>query len=288
MKILIKQIAKFFVQSLKFTLFLLRVVWHRAYINPIKRQYHGTVAVLANGPSLKGVIPTLQTDPVFQGVDYIVMNYFAFEDIFFKIKPIHYCLADPMFFKETHRKQEAQHLFAVLQKNVDWDLNIYIPSVYLNAFKAFSHLSNPHLHIVPLNYLEYKGFERFRFFFYRKGMAIPRIETVAQMCIYVGINSGYSTVRVYGVDHNFFETLCVDENNHLCNRDTHFYDKKEVSLKPLKRNDNGKYWKVSEYIAYWGRLFESHDILADYSKYSNVTILNCTKSSFIDSYERES
>lgn len=288
MKSFIKSIIRFIIQTLRMALFLLRMVWHGTYSNPFKTSYKGTVAVLANGPSLKEVIPTLQTDPAFQDVDYIVMNYFAFEEVFFQIKPKHYCLADPMFFGETHRKEEALRLFALFQQKVDWPLNIYIPASELKKFKTFSQLDNPHIHIVPLCTIDYTGYERFRFYFYKHSVSMPCPQTVANMCIFVAINVGYSQVNLYGVDHTFFDSLCVDDQNRLCNRDTHFYDNGTPSLKPIQRIDSGKVWKIGDYLIAIAKMFKSHDLLAAYAQYRNVKIVNCTKGSMIDSYERKS
>lgn len=288
MKSFIKSILSFLKKSLYFLLFILRLCYHKSFTNPFKGTYSGTVAVLANGPSLKDVIARVETDEEFQGVDFIVLNYFAFEDVFLKIKPKHYCLADPMFFGDSHRKNDALRLFSILQEKVDWDLNIYIPKNGLNSFKSFSNLSNPNLHIVALNTEEYMGYESLRFKFYEKGMSMPRIQTVANMAIYVGINSGYSQINLYGVEHTFLDSLCVNDKNQLCNKDKHFYDKEEVQLKPIIKTDSlDEVWKIGDYLIAIAWMFKSHDLLSAYATYKNVHIVNCTKGSMIDSYERK-
>lgn len=287
MKTFIKSILSFLKKSLYFLLFILRVCHHKGYINPFKKSYDGTVAIFANGPSLKDVIARVETDEEFKDVDIIVLNYFAFENIFFKIKPKHYCLADPMFFGESHRKADALRLFSILQEQVHWDLNIYIPKCRLKAFKSFSNLTNPNLHIVALNTEEYTGYESFRFKFYEKAMSMPQIQTVANMAIYVGINSGYSQINLYGVEHTFLDSLYVNDKNQLCNRDKHFYDKEEAHLKPILRNDTGEVWKIGDYLMSIAQMFKSHDLLAAYATYKDVHIVNCTKGSMIDSYERK-
>ena len=47
---------------------------------------------------------------------------------------------------------------------------------------------------------------------------MPLAQTVANMVIYVGTNSGYQQIGLYGVDHTFFDSMCVDGNNRLCNK----------------------------------------------------------------------
>lgn len=287
MKSFIKSTLRFLKKSMDFLLFLLIQCYRRGYTNPFKKAaYTGTVAMLANGPSLREVIARVETDVEFQHVDFIVLNYFAFEDVFFRIKPKHYCLADPMFFGDSHRKADALRLFSILQEQVEWDLNIYVPKACLKSFYSFSHLTNPHLHIVALNTEEYRGYESLRFKFYQKGMSMPRIQTVANMAIFVGINSGYSRINLYGVEHTFLDSLCVNDKNQLCNRDKHFYDKEEAQLKPILRSDSGEIWKISDYLVSIAGMFKSHDLLAAYANYKGVLIMNCTKDSMIDAYER--
>ena len=61
------------------------------------RRYSGEVAIVANGPSLREVLSKFQMDK-FSDTDFNVLNFFGMEAVFTRIKPKHYCLADPMFF----------------------------------------------------------------------------------------------------------------------------------------------------------------------------------------------
>lgn len=286
MKKTVKSISKFIKEGLYFIYFLLKILKQVNFKNNLKNTYKGTVAVLANGPSLKSIVPKLATDNEFKDVDFIVLNFFAFDEIFFEIKPKHYCLADPMFFQDCNRREDVQRLFSILENQVNWKLHIHVPSYFYNTFIKFSKLKNSHLVIVENIDFEYKGFERFRHFFYKQGLAIPRIETVAILAIFIGLNSGYSQVNLYGVDHTFLDNLKINDENQLCSLATHFYDKDEPVLKPLLRNENDSIWKISDYLLSMGSLFKSHDQIGEYSKYLKVKILNCTTGSMIDSYER--
>jgi hypothetical protein len=243
------------------------------------------VAVLANGPSLKEVLPKLTTKE-FENIDFIAMNFFAFDDVFFQIKPKHYCLADPTFFQDSFKKEEVFKLFKIFQEKIDWDLTIYLPNkISYNKFLLFSKLTNSYLHYIHLNAIEYRGYKSFRYFFYKTGLSMPRSQTVANMAIYVGINNGYGIINLYGVDHTFFDSLCINERNELCNKNAHFYG--EAKLKPLIRTDNYLNWKIADYLEAISYMFKSHDLLADYAKSLGVKIVNCTNISMIDSYERK-
>ncbi|EGK03309.1 hypothetical protein HMPREF9456_01946 [Dysgonomonas mossii DSM 22836] len=84
----------------------------------------------------------------------------------------------------------------------------------------------------------------------------------------------------------FFDSLCINDKNQLCNRDIHFYNNDTAALKPILRNDNNEPWKISEYLKGISLMFEGHDLLLEYSQYLGSNILNCTENSMIDSYKR--
>jgi len=287
MKKIVKPIFAVIKSTFNFLIFFLKLTLSGSFKNQLKNKNSGTVAVLANGPSLKLELPKFTADKEFEDVDFIVLNFFAFEKTFFEIKPKHYCFADPMFFQDSNRKEDVLRIFNILEHQVTWDLNIYIPSRLYHNFINFSKLKNSHLNIVKNNELVYGGFECFRYFFYKHGLAMPRVQTVANLAVFIALNSGYSNVKLYGVDHTFFDNLKINSNNQLCSSETHFYDNDSaVILKPLLRNDNDEIWKISDYLEALTYMFKSHDELSKYAKYLKVSILNYTTCSMIDSYQR--
>lgn len=279
--------GKFIKDLVNYVIFVIKVIFSNNQKNPLNKNKHGeNLILLANGPSLKEIIPQLTNPVLFGDADFVVVNYFAEETIFWKLKPQHYCLADPMFFMPSHRHKDVIALYKLLNK-VNWNLNLYIPQNRLKQFKLFSSLENSYINIIGINTQEYKGFSQFRNWFYKKGLAIPGLQTVAHLAIYIGINWGYSTIKLYGVDHSFLESLHVNNNNELCNKDKHFYDNGEAKLKPIIKNDSfNEVWKIADYLVSIANMFKGHDILAEYAEYSGTEIINCTKGSYIDSYKR--
>ena len=284
-KKIIKELLSFLEQLFGMSIFLVKITkngnWFHRF--PLQAKNGKTITLLANAPSLKDVLPRLLKDVEFQNTDYVVLNFFANTPEFFLIKPIHYCFADPMFFKKNHNYEKVRKLFDILQNQVDWEMNIYVPNE--KRFKKFSGITNPHIQIKTVKSEEYKGFECFRHSFYQKGLCAPIFSTVAILAIYVGINQGYNRIRLYGVDHTFFNGLCVNEQNQVCMQEVHFYET-NVNMKPIMRNDNDQLWKMSDYIYSIYMMFKSHDELANYAKKVGVDILNCTQCSLIDSYPR--
>jgi hypothetical protein len=242
---------------------------------------------LANGPSLRDVIPLLTIDNRFNNTDFIAVNFFAFDDAFFKIKPIHYCLSDPIFFSKSPEEIKVFELYVLFETRINWVINLYIPSYAYKKFIIYSKITNKYINIKRINTNYYYGFTKWHFFFYKKNIAMPCYSTVAIMAIFVGINLGYSRVYLYGVDHTFFDSLYVDDNNVLNSKIMHFYDnKKTIAYKPMT-SLTGEPVKMSEFL--YGRMnvFKGHDVLAKYAQFMNVSIINCTKNSLIDSYDRK-
>lgn len=284
-KYVTKTILRFCRNTVNFLYFLYILVKSKPYPNPIKKIYSGKAVILANGPSLKEVIPLLTFDDAFKNVDFVVMNLFAFDEVFFKIKPKHYCFVDMVFMQDSYKKDEVYRLFTVLEEKVDWDLNIYVVGHwYYEKFIEFFRFTNSFLKIIPVNYFVYRGYKKLRNFFYKKSLAMPEINTVLTLAIYMSMNSGYSEIELYGVEHDFFNSLCVNENNQLCDRYSHFYDMPE--MRPVRYAD-GSIPTVATHIKNTLNVFIGHDLLADYAKYIGVRIVNHTKNSMIDSYERK-
>ena len=138
-----------------FMYFLLNLVRQGSFFNPIQKKNSGTIVVLANGPSLKEVLPHLTVDSTFKNVDFIVMNFFAFNDVFFKIKPKYYCLADPTFIQDSFRKEDVIKLYKIFKEKIDWDINIYVPGqFYCKRLQEYSKLTNKFIHFISLNAME--------------------------------------------------------------------------------------------------------------------------------------
>lgn len=246
---------------------------------------YDTLTLLSNAPSLKEVLPSLFSDNKFKKTDFVVLNFFALCNEFLRLKPLHYCFADPMFYTKNHRYNDVMSLFKVLNQSVDWDMNIYIVR-NRKSFLNFSGLNNPHLKIIQVSDNPYSGYKNIRNWAYKHNFSNPYFSTVAILAIYIGINSGYKKINLYGVDMSFFDSLCVNEKNELCSIYRHFDDDK-VEIKPIISNGNDKVYHTSEYVESIGLMFRSHDMLSIYAKSQGVTITNCTKCSLIDSYERE-
>jgi hypothetical protein len=282
---MLRKIYDFSGKTLLLIKFIVFSVVRGNFNNPFKKQYSGKVIVLANGPSLKENLPLFEK-PQYREVDFIAMNFFAFDETFFSLKPKHYCLADPMFFcKGNKNSEQVEKFFDILQHKVDWSMNLWVPSkCHKHKFLEYSKLKNEYISIINLSGFFWNSFENMRYWMYKRGRAMPAPYTVANMCIYIGLSIGYSSMEIYGLDHTFFDGLFVNEKNQLCNKYNHFYG--ESHIKPVIDVLTGKGIKISHYLFVFSQMMKSHDDLAGYAKYLKTPLINCTKNSMVDSYER--
>ena len=164
-------------------------------------------------------------------------------------------------------------------------MKLFVPYYAWKQQKLFSVELNPHVEIIPFHTVEYNGLNCFRHFFYKKGLSMPKAQNVLVPSIFNAINMGYKEICLYGVDHSWTRTLCVNNQNLVCAIDSHFYDTTEKKMEPyLKRP--GESFMLHELLRAFANMFESYQILRNYADYMGCRIINYTKDSFIDAFER--
>lgn len=244
---------------------------HIAKISEAKR-----LTILANGPSLKDDIQNFES---YDG-DFLAVNDFYRSPYFELIKPKYYVVTDPLFFVQY----EGSIPFL---KMVKWPMQLFVP---IRATKNTKQLQRQfdNIEVIPYNNIIYNGFERFRYRIYDKGYAMPKTQNVLVASIFVAINMGYKEILLYGVDHSWTESIRVNEKNEVCLVDSHFYDEKEEILTPWYKglgSESGVN-KMHEILRALALMFESYHILNGYASYKGAKIINCTKKSYIDAFER--
>ena len=270
------------------TVGVMRLIKRRSFIRKrleYKKRCNGSIAILANGPSLRKILPYLKSGKEFKNMDFSVHNFFGLTDEFFKIKPKFYALADPMFIKKNHRYDEVVNLFDILQNKVDWDMTLYIP-FDINDFLLYSKITNNHILIKHVEINDVNSWEKINIWLYTHGMASPFIGSVVQLNIFAAINEGFKEIHLYGVDHTMICNLVLNADNQLCNKYEHFSDANIPNIAPIIKSD-GKVFTVSEFLLLNYKLFRSHEQLRKYAEYHHSKIVNYTEGSMIDSYERK-
>lgn len=260
---------------------------------PNKDKNRGKKAyVMGNGPSLKQVLKKFENGEFQISSDSFFVNMAPLDPVFYKVKPSHLFLSDFVFAQDTEgRTKRVRMMYDMLQEKVDWDLTIYVnigKAKYCNQLVAYSRITNTNIDFVFLNRNNCDDLcAQWRHRLYDKGWFMPTEATVVNTAIYVAILEGYSEIELYGVEHNMFKNLVVNDENQLCIIEHNFYDKQDSLVPVVNDGSNVSSGKMHNYMFFIWKMFDSHRLLSEYAEYRNCKIYNCTPDSMIDVYERK-
>ena len=245
-----------------------------------------SVLILGNGPSLSGDLPRLIEQGEHLSKDVMAVNYFALDERFATVRPAYYVLSDPMFFRDSVYRDRVAELYRVLNERVTWPMNLYVQYYNPERFDYRAALPNPRIRIVRFHTQVYRGFGSVGFWLFRHGLGSANFGTVVQVGEYVALLLGYRQIELYGVDHTLLDGLCVDDANRLCRADRHYYDAGPRAPQPIYMKVPHVPYTMSVYLAEVAELFRGHEVLRDYAASLGARIVNRTRGSMIDAYER--
>lgn len=252
------------------------------HINSEKKE----LIILGNGPSLAYVIDKFVVDDAVKN-DFCFVNYLVDENIFNIVKPVMYVLSDEQFFLDNHPKSiKAAQMIDSLNNKTSWPLVLLIPFHYWKKNILQAKINNDNIQIFPFHHYSILGKDKWRYFFFKKGLGTGEFGTVVQNAIYCGLTLHYNRIHIYGVDHNFFDNLSLDEDNNLQQLSTHFYDKGNVKYTKIVNLD-GSHIPVYKFLADFSLLFYGHTFLNGYANYLGKSVINHTQNSLIDAYIKE-
>lgn len=237
------------------------------------------IKIFGNGPSLKNEALNIKDD-----CDYCCVNHSLMSDFFFKIKPKYFITVDPLFVGEYLNKHN-ECVSRLL--DVNWKM-IWFVSYDSFALAKSLVKSNDNIlvkwHPSGLKLGMKIGWLRNCIF--RYGMAAPPAQNVLVAAIYDLLMDGYKQIELYGVEHSWLNLLSVDKENRVCLKDVHFYDNKEVQLKPWYRVD-GEIFDMPNLLSTLAITFGAYHDLQRFSTYiGGIEIVNMTPNSFIDAFKR--
>lgn len=245
-----------------------------------------SVLILGNGPSLSGDLPRLIEQGEHLSKDVMAVNYFALDERFATVRPAYYVLSDPMFFRDSVYRDRVAELYRVLNERVTWPMNLYVQYYNPERFDYRAALPNPNIRIVRFHTQVYRGFRSVEFWLFRHGLGSANFGTVVQVCEYVALLLGYRTLELYGVDHTLLDGLCVDDENRLCRAVGHYYDDAPAVSEPIFQKVPRRPYTMAVYLAEVAELFRGHEVLRDYARSLGARIVNRTRGSMIDAYEK--
>ena len=245
-----------------------------------------SVLILGNGPSLAEDLPRLIARGEHTAKDVMAVNYFALDERFTTVRPAYYVLSDPMFFRDSECRDRVAALYRTLDSKVTWPMTLYVQFYNPEKFDYRAALPNPRIRIVRFHTQVYRGFGSVGFWLFRHGLGSANFGTVVQVGEYVALLLGYRQIELYGVDHTLLDGLCVDDANRLCRADRHYYDAGPRAPQPIYMKVPHVPYTMSVYLAEVAELFRGHEVLRDYAASLGARIVNRTRGSMIDAYER--
>lgn len=291
---MIKKIGRLIVDGIsatsEFVLYVSQMLFFDTFKNHVKKESHDKkLIVLANGPSLKQSFTEIIESKMYLENDFVTVNFMVNDERFFIIKPCYHVISDyTLFHYSKGNEDNVRVFFENINTKVDWPMTIFITYGLWNDKQWKSQFKNNKLKLIPIHTIAAPESIKASYYLHKLGWLGANYGSVLHHAIYVGILMGYEKMEVYGADHTFFDGLCVDENNRVCRKITHFYDQSS-EIKPIYHTYTGevKPYKMSYFVSEYEKVFLGHDILRFIADKENVRIINKTPVSLIDSYERK-
>ena len=247
----------------------------------------GGASVLAGGPSARGIIN--ERVDLLRDTDLIVMNFFANQEAFFRLKPRYYILLDPGLFdhsvkvaseKNKEKDYSQERLLKENLAKVDWPMVLFMPYNKIAKKSENSYVTNPSINVVYFNSTRIVGYDNFQSILYHYGQGLPTSRNVIIPAMLLLAIIGYKTIYLYGCEFSWTKTMDIDpENGMMFFNDRHFYSKDEI-----------RYFGQGGYL-WWLKTIvddlEGTEQVAKYAKKYGVRIVNRTKGSFIDAFDYE-
>lgn len=244
--------------------------------------------ILGNGPSLKLMLEKHHDFLVDK--ELFAVNYFALSNAYFELQPRHYVMIDFKFYNDNANDIDTLEKRPVLWENIAatrWPIQLYLPFDAQKHTQWKKHIEkNSNIKIRYINVTAIEGFAGFRNWCFSKMLGMPRPHNVVIPSLMIAMRLQFINIYLWGVDHSWLSQIHVDDNNVALVNNQHFYD--SGNAKPgkyiLKNNPAAPLHTILYSMM---TAFESYFIIQSYSQKQGVRIINQTRGSMIDAFERE-
>jgi hypothetical protein len=246
-------------------------------------------SILGNGPSLNQAL----TDKLgfLKETDIYCVNLFALSTVYASLKPQNYVLLDPAFFmfnEKNNSRQDIKKTFDVIIQDTDWSMRFFVPARSRNSYivKKITQ-ERPNIQIFFFNYTIVRGFPAFRHWFFEHNFGMPQCQNILAASLFVALLQEYKNIYLFGADHSWHEEIRITDQNEFEMRQVHFYDHTS-NVKHEKVIDvrNNSLPKLHAQFLSLHKVFYSYEILGVFAKFRKINVLNASKKSFIDAFER--
>jgi hypothetical protein len=240
--------------------------------------------IIGNGPSFQQFMDKHSSFLI--GKSIFCVNAFATSDYFCELKPQFCVFADCFYWSKegTQATESIQNTYKCLKETVTWKLYLLFPvgaREWNFAIDLPNH--NPNIKIGYFN--NSLDDSSFKFDKYKSNLAMPLSQTVTVAALFLSLNLGFKRNYLVGVDMSLHVNVFVNEENVVCNREQHFYDKGEAKVKPFI-NTLQETIKMDLLFYRLSLMFKGFLEMEEYSKFLGAKVYNLSKDSFIDAFER--
>jgi len=246
------------------------------------------IHLLGNGPSLTESLSTINIQGLILNVDYGCVNSFSSTCFYEKIKPTHYFLFDPAYWDDLSSndvRESVKDTYEAIINKTTWSLFLYIPKTAKGSKILINLNLNKNITVVYCNTSPTNASSLLKHILYKYNLAMVHVQNVLVAAIFISINMGYKKIVIHGADHSWIENIEVNQENVVCIKDSHFYDDKPVSMKPWFKSANSVF-RMHELLQVLAKKFAGYWALSDYAKKREVKIINASKKTYIDAFDR--
>jgi hypothetical protein len=255
--------------------------------SPCEIKKNDQVVILGNGPSLQH---DLNTYPHFlPGKDLICVNHFPKTELFEAIQPSIFITGAPdLWLDDIEEKyvKQSKELFEAMNKKTNWPLSFFIPFEAKKHSRWQNQISgNSNITIFFYNNIPVEGWNFFKNWCFKRNIGMPRPHNVMIPSLMMSLALGYETIYLLGADHSWLPEISVTDTNEVLINQKHFYDHDTSKGQPLDKRGIGKR-TLPELLYKFMTAFSSYFEIRRYADYREIKILNATKDSFIDAFDR--
>lgn len=241
---------------------------------------------MGNGPSLLKEIQNNHDQ--FKTMPKIAVNLFVKSEYFTGLKPEFYVINAPEHWfenvNETGRKATIE-LYELMAEKTSWEMVLLIP---YNARKNMEWKKliekNQHIKIQYYNKTPIEGFRWFCNIIFKKRLGMPRPHNVAIPALMHAVNIGFKEIYLAGVDHSWFTSIRVEQDNTVTMEHAHIYGSAPTRHPIFSYIDEKRH--LHDMLMKFVNTFRSYFYIKDYADYRHCKIYNITEGSFIDAFEK--
>lgn len=279
----------FFENSLQSVVSLVKVILLSKLGLPKFSNQKSNASILGNGPSLNQALS--DNLDFLKETDIYCVNLFALSAVYASLKPQNYVLLDPAFFmfsEQNNGRQDIKKTFDAIIQQTDWSMRLFVPARSKNSYivKKLKQ-ERPNIQICFFNYTIVRGFPAFRHWFFKHNLGMPQCQNILAASLYVALLQDYKNVYLFGADHSWHEEIRITEQNEFEMRQVHFYDNANnvKHEKVIDVRNNSRPSLHAQFLSLH-KVFYSYEILGTFAKSRKIKVLNASKKTYIDAFER--